>query len=233
MHNNETKIDQGNPLAFPGLTKDGFSETVSHNEYFNKLDYEFPELKVIGDTVADYYHLKLFQLRKTTRKREIVQSRQICMNFAKKLTNYSMAKIGAFYGGKDHATVLHAVKTINNVVDTDKNFKSQHDLLYEKVLEELMKWRNSEKPSVLEKGLLRDDKIAIIEHYTDFTYSPEGDTLFEPDTDPERTLNVDKLETVQDVLDFVHEHNREKYQSIGKHNAQVELRKALGYENVR
>jgi chromosomal replication initiator protein len=58
-----------------------------------------------------------------TRKREIVQARQIAMFFAKSLTKNSLATIGSQIGGKDHATVLHACKTVNNLIETDKRFK--------------------------------------------------------------------------------------------------------------
>jgi chromosomal replication initiator protein len=45
------------------------------------------------------------------------------MYFSKSMTKSSLAKIGAHCGGKDHATVLHACRTVNNLIDTDKQFK--------------------------------------------------------------------------------------------------------------
>jgi chromosomal replication initiator protein len=45
------------------------------------------------------------------------------MYFSKNLTKYSLASIGSQIGNKDHATVLHACKTVNNLKDTDKNFR--------------------------------------------------------------------------------------------------------------
>jgi chromosomal replication initiator protein len=60
-----------------------------------------------------------------TRKREIVQARQVSMYFSKNLTKASLASIGSFIGGKDHATVLHACKTVNNLIDTDRHFRNQ------------------------------------------------------------------------------------------------------------
>ena len=64
-------------------------------------------------------------LQSKTRKREIVQARQVAMYFSKSLTKSSLATIGAQIGGKDHATVLHACKTVNNLLDTDKHFRNQ------------------------------------------------------------------------------------------------------------
>jgi len=54
-----------------------------------------------------------------------VQARQIAMFFSKNLTKCSLATIGSQIGGKDHATVLHACKTVNNLIETDKIFRHQ------------------------------------------------------------------------------------------------------------
>ena len=66
-------------------------------------------------------------LQSNTRKREIVQARQIAMFFSKSLTKSSLATIGSQIGDKDHATVLHACKTVNNLIETDKRFRLQLD----------------------------------------------------------------------------------------------------------
>jgi len=60
-----------------------------------------------------------------SRKREIVETRQICHYFAKMKTNHSNAFIGALIGRKDHATVIHSTKKVNNIIDTNKNFKEE------------------------------------------------------------------------------------------------------------
>ena len=77
----------------------------------------------IQKVVCDYFDLNIELLKSKTRKREVVQARQIAMFFSKKLTKSSLANIGAHCGGKDHATVLHACKTVNNLMDTDKTFR--------------------------------------------------------------------------------------------------------------
>jgi chromosomal replication initiator protein len=81
----------------------------------------------IQEQVCEYFNIPPDQLKSKTRKREIVQSRQIAMYFAKNLTKSSLATIGAKIGGKDHATVLHACKTVNNLIETDKRFKNYID----------------------------------------------------------------------------------------------------------
>jgi len=79
----------------------------------------------IQKIVCDYFGLPNDVLHTKTRKREIVQARQIAMYFSKSMTKSSLSTIGSLIGGKDHATVLHACKAVNNLIDTDKRFKSQ------------------------------------------------------------------------------------------------------------
>lgn len=77
----------------------------------------------IQKVVSDYFNLPLELLKSKTRKREVVQARQIAMYFAKSMTKSSLASIGMQCGGKDHATVLHACRTVNNLIETDKKFR--------------------------------------------------------------------------------------------------------------
>ena len=77
----------------------------------------------IQKVVCDYFDLQIEMLKSKTRKREVVQARQIAMYFAKSLTKSSLATIGMHCGGKDHATVLHACRTVGNLMETDKRFK--------------------------------------------------------------------------------------------------------------
>jgi chromosomal replication initiator protein len=80
-------------------------------------------IEYIQKVVCDYFDLEIEILKSKTRKREVVQARQIAMFFSKKLTKSSLANIGAHCGGKDHATVLHACRTVSNLSETDKQFK--------------------------------------------------------------------------------------------------------------
>ncbi len=63
----------------------------------------------------------------------MVQARQIAMYLAKSMTKSSLATIGMHCGGKDHATVLHACRTVNNLMDTDKRFKAYIEELEKKL----------------------------------------------------------------------------------------------------
>lgn len=87
----------------------------------------------ITKVVCDYFNLTADSLHIKTRKREIVQARQIAMYFSKSLTKSSLAAIGSQIGDKDHATVLHACRTVANLKDTDKNFKVYLDEIENKL----------------------------------------------------------------------------------------------------
>jgi chromosomal replication initiator protein len=87
----------------------------------------------IQKVVCDHFSLPIDVLQVKTRKREIVQARQIAMYFSKTLTKASLASIGSQIGKKDHATVLHACKTVNNLIDTDRGFKTQIDEIDKKL----------------------------------------------------------------------------------------------------
>jgi chromosomal replication initiator protein len=87
----------------------------------------------IQKVVCDYFDLPIELLKSKTRKREVVQARQIAMYFAKKMTKSSLANIGMHCGGKDHATVLHACRTVNNLQETDKQFKKYLEDLEKKL----------------------------------------------------------------------------------------------------
>jgi chromosomal replication initiator protein len=87
----------------------------------------------IQKVVSDYFDLPIELLKSKTRKREVVQARQIAMYFSKSMTKSSLASIGMQCGNKDHATVLHACRTVNNLIDTDKRFKTYITELEKKI----------------------------------------------------------------------------------------------------
>jgi len=85
--------------------------------------YREISIDYIQKVVCNYFNINVEVIKSKTRKREIVQARQIAMYFAKSFTKSSLVEIGKVMGGKDHATVLHACKMVNNLIDTDKRFK--------------------------------------------------------------------------------------------------------------
>ncbi|GHV72604.1 chromosomal replication initiator protein DnaA [Bacteroidia bacterium] len=79
----------------------------------------------IKSVVCDHFNISVNDINSNTRKREIVQARQLVMYFSKEYTQSSLAKIGKLCGNKDHATVLHAHRTVKNQCDTNKKYKLQ------------------------------------------------------------------------------------------------------------
>ncbi|MEI6765448.1 MAG: chromosomal replication initiator protein DnaA [Bacteroidota bacterium] len=108
------------------LAKQIIDKFVKNNSREISIDY-------IQKVVCDYFDINIDMLNSKTRKREIVQARQLSMFFAKKLTKSSLAAIGLHCGNKDHATVLHACRTVNNLIETDKQFKVYVDELEKKI----------------------------------------------------------------------------------------------------
>ncbi len=84
-----------------------------------------PTLSVeeIQRVVCDYLKIPEDLVRARTRKREIVQARQVAMYFAKQLTKHSLKTIGLHFGGRDHSTVIHAVQSVSDQIDTDPSFR--------------------------------------------------------------------------------------------------------------
>ena len=81
-------------------------------------------IQEIQRVVCEYYSLAPDTFVSKTRKREIVQARQIAMYLCKQYTTHSLVVIGTQIGKKDHTTVIHACKTIKDLMDIDKSFKT-------------------------------------------------------------------------------------------------------------
>ncbi|HET8737969.1 MAG TPA: helix-turn-helix domain-containing protein, partial [Pricia sp.] len=102
-------------------------------EKFVKNTKREVSIEYIQKVVSDYFEMDVATLQSKTRKRHIVQARQLAMFFAKKLTKASLASIGSQIGKRDHATVLHACKTVDNLAETDKQFRKYIDDLRKKL----------------------------------------------------------------------------------------------------
>lgn len=80
-------------------------------------------IEYIQKLVCEYFEIPTEMLKSSTRKREIVQARQISMYLAKSHTKASLKSIGSFFGGRDHSTVIYACQTVDDLMDTDKKFR--------------------------------------------------------------------------------------------------------------
>ncbi len=76
----------------------------------------------IQKTVCEHMDIDMEKIVSKTRKREIVQARQIAMYFCKQFTDQSLKKIGGAFGGRDHSTVIHSFQTVQNLAETDKDY---------------------------------------------------------------------------------------------------------------
>ncbi|WP_337042217.1 chromosomal replication initiator protein DnaA [Emticicia sp. 17c] len=77
-------------------------------------------IDTIIEAVTEHYKVRIPDLKGKSRLREIVLPRQVAMYLAKELTNLSLKSIGYHFGGRDHSTVIHAIQTVNDLMDTDK-----------------------------------------------------------------------------------------------------------------
>ncbi len=108
------------------LARDIVQKFVKNTKREVSIDY-------IQKVVSDYFQMDIQTLQSKTRRRHIVQARQLAMYFAKKYTKASLASIGNQIGKRDHATVLHACKTVDNLSFTDKQFRKYVEDLSQKL----------------------------------------------------------------------------------------------------
>ncbi len=90
-------------------------------------------IDTIQKMVCEYFDVPYDKLLQKTRKREVVQARQITMYLAKSFTKNSLKTIGEHFGGRDHTTVIHSCQTVKDLMDTDNLFKENVMELHQKV----------------------------------------------------------------------------------------------------
>jgi len=94
---------------------------------------EFQERQIsienIQKTVADYYNMRVVDLKSKKRSRQIARPRQIAMSLAKELTNLSLPDIGDSFGGRDHTTVLYACRKVDELVLSDARIREDYEKL--------------------------------------------------------------------------------------------------------
>lgn len=114
---------------------------MAHSTIYNKeIDIELAErivrkavrcetkvitIEDIIDKVCKHFDIDPSTIHSKSRKREVVQVRQLAMYLSKKHTDSSSSKIGQLVGNRDHATVLHACKIVKGQVDVDKTFRAE------------------------------------------------------------------------------------------------------------
>lgn len=78
-----------------------------------------PTVERIASRVGDYFHLEPKHLQSRRRNREALLPRQVGMYLARRLTGLSLQQIGAYFGGRDHSTVLHACRKVESALNSD------------------------------------------------------------------------------------------------------------------
>jgi len=90
----------------------------------------FQEKKItinnIQKVVAEYYNIRVSELHSKRRSRQVARPRQMAMALAKELTTMSLPDIGDAFGGRDHTTVLHACRKVDELVKSDPNMKQDY-----------------------------------------------------------------------------------------------------------
>ena len=122
-------------IAHPSFNKKEITIDLAKRIVDNYVKNTSREVSIdyIQKIVSEYFQMDVDTLQSKTRKRHIVQARQLAMFFAKKLTKASLASIGSQIGKRDHATVLHACKTVDNLSSTDKQFRKYVEDLNKKL----------------------------------------------------------------------------------------------------
>jgi len=79
--------------------------------------------------VAEHFNIKISEMQSARRARAVARPRQVAMYLAKQLTSRSLPEIGRKFGGRDHTTVMHAVRKVEELRSTDSSFSEDVDLL--------------------------------------------------------------------------------------------------------
>jgi chromosomal replication initiator protein len=122
-------------LAQSSLNKREIDLELAKKVLRNHIKTSSKEITIenIQKLVCEFYDVPYEKLQQKTRKREIVQARQITMYLAKAFTKNSLKTIGEHFGGRDHTTVIHSCQTVKDLMDTDSIFKENVIELTQKV----------------------------------------------------------------------------------------------------
>ena len=108
-------------LAYASFTGDSVTLESAKESLKDLIAVQTRQISMenIQKTVADYYKIKVAEMYSKKRSRSIARPRQMAMALAKELTQLSLPDIGDAFGGRDHTTVLHACRKINELCQTD------------------------------------------------------------------------------------------------------------------
>ena len=122
-------------LAYASLTGTDLSMALAQEVLRDVLrsDERAVTIDMIQKFVADYYQLKLTELKSRNNAKSIAKPRQVAMYLCKSLTNSSLPEIGKSFGGKHHSTVIHSIRKVEQLRQKDSSFNSLINTLLESI----------------------------------------------------------------------------------------------------
>jgi chromosomal replication initiator protein len=113
-------------VAYASLTGQEISLSLAQEVLRNILDHEEKAvtIEIIQKYVADYYNLKLGDLKSKNNSKSVAMPRQIAMYLCKSLTHASLPEIGRSFGGKHHSTVIHSIRKVEDMRKKDSDFNN-------------------------------------------------------------------------------------------------------------
>jgi chromosomal replication initiator protein len=115
----------GREVSMP-LAQEVLRDVLRHDPHAVTID-------MIQKFVADYYQLKLAELKSRNNSRKFAMPRQVAMYLCKSLTNASLPEIGKSFGGKHHSTVIHSIRKVEDLRKKDPVFNSLINTLTESI----------------------------------------------------------------------------------------------------
>jgi chromosomal replication initiator protein len=113
-------------IAYASLTGQEITLALAHDVLKNILDHEQKAvtIEIIQKFVADYYNLKMMDLKSRNNAKSVSMPRQIAMYLCKGLTHASLPEIGRSFGGKHHSTVIHSIRKVEDLRKKDPDFNT-------------------------------------------------------------------------------------------------------------
>jgi len=114
-------------IAYSSLTTKPLTIELAQDVLKNVIDHDEKAVTIeqIQKHVADYYHLKLHELKSRNNSKSVAMPRQVAMYVCKSLTHASLPEIGRSFGGKHHSTVIHSIKKVEEMRKKSGDFDKQ------------------------------------------------------------------------------------------------------------
>jgi chromosomal replication initiator protein len=122
-------------IAYSSLTTKPLTIELAQDVLKNVIDHDEKAVTIeqIQKYVADYYHLKLHELKSRNNSKSVAMPRQVAMYLCKALTHASLPEIGRSFGGKHHSTVIHSIKKVEEMRKKNGDFDKQIGNLLESI----------------------------------------------------------------------------------------------------